>query len=163
MMKIKLNNGDIALVDKEDYEKLNKWKWKVNNHGYVCRSAHPPGSRKTINIYMHRFIINPPDGLVVDHVNRNPLDNRRCNLRLATRSQNQGNRKMQKNNKSGYHGVNYSKMMGKWRAEIKTYDKRRHLGFYGNIEDAAKAYDDAAIEYFGEFARLNFPERKECI
>jgi hypothetical protein len=97
------------------------------------------------------------ENYVVDHINRNPLDNRRCNLRYATYQQNTINRKAQKNNKSGYRGVSLYKNRNycKWRARIKVNEKSIYIGYYKNKIDAAKAYNKAAKKYFGDFAVLN--------
>lgn len=100
--------------------------------------------------------MQPEDGFWVDHINGDTLDNRRSNLRLCTVSGNNHNRMKSKNNTSGYKGVSWLKQNQKWRAYIKVNSKDKHLGCYLDKEDAARAYDKAAKEYFGEFARLNF-------
>jgi len=107
---------------------------------------------------MHRLILNPPAGITIDHINGNGLDNRRENLRLAGRGQNQCNRGKQSNNTSGFKGVTWHKNLNKWEAGISISGKRYHVGFYKTPEAAARAYDDAAKKYHGEFARLNFPK-----
>ena len=95
---------------------------------------------------------------VVDHINHDPLDNHRHNLRLATRSQNAANVGPYANNTSGYKGVDFNQ--GKWRARITQHGKRHFLGTFDTAEEAARAYDSKALELFGEFASLNFPEEK---
>ena len=112
-----------------------------------------------MTVRMHREIMNAPAGLLVDHKNRNPLDNRRANLRLATHSQNMQNRgKFRSNATSQFIGVCLVKKTGKWKAQIKHQKKYIFLGEFDSEIDAAKAYDAAAIKYHGEFARLNFQE-----
>jgi len=105
---------------------------------------------------MHRLIMDAPDGTDVDHRNMDRVDNRRSNLRLATRAENLRNQGLSRNNTSGFKGV--SRLDGKWRAEIRVKWKLIYLGLFDDKVEAARAYDTAAKEHFGEFARLNFPE-----
>lgn len=106
-------------------------------------------------IYMHRQILNPGQGLEVDHINGNKLDNRRCNLRPATHSQNGMNRGARRGTSTGLKGVCFSKQKGKFHAVIHAGRKKNHIGFFLTAEAAKAAYDKAAIEKHGEFARLN--------
>jgi len=110
---------------------------------------------------MHRVIMRAPKGVMCDHRNHNGLDNRKSNLRLCTSAQNQYNKKPKKDCASKYKGVVRRKDCKKWRAKIGFKGKRIHLGYFDDEMDAAMAYDDKAIELFGEFAYLNFPERIE--
>lgn len=103
---------------------------------------------------MHRLILNAPDHVRVDHRNGDGLDNRRDNLRYATTSQNCGNQRVGRNNTSGYKGVT-PRPSGKWRARIMYQRQCQHLGEYETKEDAARAYNEAALRLFGPFARLN--------
>ena len=107
---------------------------------------------------MHRFIMKPKSNEYVDHINGDKLDNRKENLRICTKKENQRNQKVRKDNTSGYKGV--ALMAGKyWRAYITSGGSRqKHLGNFKTKEEAARAYDEKAKEYFGEFARLNFPK-----
>ena len=102
---------------------------------------------------MHRVILNAPPGREVDHINRNGLDNRRSNLRLATHAQNEAN----KPPRGEYKGAYWCKKSGRWRASIRVDGRLRHMGRFATREEAARVYDDAALEAFGEFAYLNFP------
>lgn len=124
-----------ALVSNVDYKELSKYKWFLGKNGYPARNVGRP-SLSPIRIYMHRVILGFPD-LEVDHINRNRLDNRRENLRTATRSQNAHNTGPQINNTSGYRGVYWYKAYKKWEADIKVQGKKIKLGYFKDIEDAA--------------------------
>ncbi len=155
--KIPLTQGYFALVDADDYEKLSQYKWHVNRKGdmlYACRSE------KGKKIKMHRQILNAPPGMHCDHINHNGLDNRKANLRLCTPQQNACNRRPLERT-SKYKGVHWDSLSRKWRAEIKHNGRTIHIGFYDYEQDAAIAYDDYAIELFGEFAWLNHQNRPE--
>ena len=157
MKEIHLSKGQIAIVDDQDFEELSNFKWSAcydpkTKTYYAVRSIYTPkrGSRK-----MHREILKVTDPTIkVDHQNGNTLDNRRTNIRVATTSQNGGNRKLNSNNTSGLMGVGYH--LGKYRARIQVNGKRICLGSFDTAEEAAKVRDNAALEYFGEFAKLNF-------
>ena len=160
MKIIKINRGLKTLVDDEDYEYLCKTKWHVDREGYVRRSAIINGTRKTVLI--HRFILKAKKEISVDHINGNRLDNRKANLRLCTVSQNKMNVGKNKNNKSGYKGIWWDKVAKKWAAGIERNYKSKWLGYFLIKEDAARAYNKAAIEYHGEFANINiFPGESE--
>lgn len=154
---IPLTQNKYALVDKEDFEWLNQWKWYYA-HGYAVRSDYSNG-RPPRQVKMHRQIMGEPEGLEIDHKNTDRLDNRHENLRIATKNQNQQNARIPKNNISGYKGVSWCSQLGKWRAylQVKIDDKKKavYLGCYENPVEGAKAYNRAALEYFGEFARIN--------
>lgn len=137
MKRIKLNKGFVALVDDSDFEYLNQWKW-FEHHGYAVRTKRI-GLRKfnkISEIYMHRLINQTSEGFDTDHINRNKLDNRRCNLRTVTRSQNQFNRGNPINNTSGYKGVGWDKEHQKWVSRIKVNGKKIFLGRYNSLQGA---------------------------
>jgi AP2 domain-containing protein/HNH endonuclease len=104
---------------------------------------------------LHRLIMNAPADKEVDHINGDTLDNRRCNLRICSHKENLRNQKLPKNSKSGYKGVTWYKRIKKWRSHIRLNKKQIHLGYFDDIKLAANAYNEAAIKYFGEFAKLN--------
>jgi len=152
MKEIKLPQGKTTIVDDENYEWLNQWKWHCNTNGYVMRTVRTNKVRR--NIIMHRVILklNSTD-VETDHINRNKLDNRRANLRIATRSQNNTNKDAR--GKSKYLGVYFTD--GKYPcAQVRFNGKKYYLGLFKTEEDAAKAYDKKALELYGEFANLNF-------
>lgn len=157
--EIELSKGKIALVSAEDYDRLNKVKWYALNYGNgTFAAARGGGGGLTI---MHREILGDiPEGFEVDHINGDSLDNRRENLRICTHSQNRKNNKKYKTNTSGFMGVYWRSNRRKWVAMIYVDGKRRYLGHYDAPEEAAVAYDEAAIRLHGEFATLNFQSER---
>jgi hypothetical protein len=154
-VEIPLTRGLVAVVDAEDVERVlaaGKWQALVGDHTtYAQRNVYEQGQRRTV--LLHTFLTGWPR---VDHRDGNGLNNRRSNLRPATARQNMQNRRIQSNNTSGYKGV--GRQWNRWRATIQIDGRQVHLGTFGDPADAARAYDAAAREHFGEFARLNFPE-----
>ncbi len=159
MKQIQLTKNKVALVDDIDYDSLIEIaSWYAssdhNNGTYYVRGQHRT-LKKEVSI--HNIILNPPKGYIVDHIDGDPLNNQRSNLRLATISQNNRNvRKRKTPSSSGYKGVSKTKKQTKWYASIKFNKKSYNLGLYDLEEDAAKAYDKKALEFFGEFANINF-------
>lgn len=152
--KIPLTQGKFALVDDEDYEWLSRWKWCAAKGGSTFYATRSPGKRNT-TITMHRLIMGVSIKQLIDHINGNGLDNRRRNLRPATKAQNMMNRGPQRGNKSGYKGVHLDVASGKWIAIIKYDGRNKALGRFNTKEQAAQAYNEAAAENFGPFAWLN--------
>lgn len=152
MKEIPLTQGRVTLVDDDDYEYLSQWKWYFSTEGYAVR--HEEGKGTTI--LMHREIIKTPRDKQTDHINGNGLDNQKKNLRICTGAENQHNARLRKDNTSGFKGVYFYTDARKWRATISINQTRRVLGTFLNKIDAAIAYDVAAKEYFGEFAKTNF-------
>jgi hypothetical protein len=148
------NNENLVMVDDEDYPILSRYTWNIDPKGYVVTNLN-----KT-TIRMHRFILNPPKDMQIDHINGIKHDNRKCNLRLATNTQNQRNTfKRKRETSSKYKGVHWRKDMGKWASRIAYEGKRIYLGYYDDETEAAEAYNMKALELFGEFANLNKIER----
>lgn len=153
MRKIPLTKDKSAIVDDEDFEWLIQYNWKYSR-GYAIYREYlgkkPNGiTRWGKTIMMHRLVNNTPNGMDTDHINRNTLDNRKKNLRTTTRSQNMANARGQIGKSSKYKGVYLDR--GMWRAAI----QHKKLGYFKDEISAVKAYNKAAIEAFGEFARLN--------
>lgn len=135
-----------ALIDLDDVDKVRDIKWSLDGYGYAIGST--PKRQK-----IHRLIMDCTSNMEVDHINGNPLDNRKSNLRICNHQQNIMNIGMYKHNKSGHKGVSWFKTRNKWRAVI-TYDgKQIHLGYYDNLEEAVEARKQAEIEYFGKYRR----------
>ncbi len=152
MKEIKLTQGKVALVDDEDFERINQFKWyahKIREMWYATRSS--------TRFYMHRVIMNAPSGMLVDHKDRDGLNNQKYNLRVTTNAKNLWNQGKHKDNTSGYKGVSFDKKSKKWLVQIRVNDgNARHLGYFDTVEEGAHAYDRAAKELHGEFAYLNF-------
>jgi len=149
---IPLAEGFYAYVDAADYEWLSQWQWHMASGGYAARSV------KGRQIFMHREIMQPPEGMVVDHVDGNKANNCRFNLRVCTRRENQGNLPKQRGTHSRFKGVSYNKRRDRYFAQCDFGGKHRWLGFFDDEVEAARAYDHAAVEECGEFARVNFPQ-----
>jgi hypothetical protein len=139
-----------ALVDEADYEWLMGYKWRVARAG-ACGAPYAGRSERGHLVFMHRQIMNPPQGKVVDHKNGNSLDNRRCNLRICDRAQNAHNQRGRSGRKSRFVGV--SPHGDKWLAQV----GKRYVGIFEDEMEAAKARDRKAREIYGEHAWLNFP------
>lgn len=152
MKIIPLTQNRFALVDNEDYKKLSKQKWCVSS-GYAVYGRSK--GKNPLHFKMHRIIMNAKKGEDIDHIDGNRLNNQKSNLRIADRTQNQMNRKIQVNNKSGYKGVTWCKRTNKWIVQIRVKTKTKFLGYYNDKKEAGKIYNENAIKYFGEFARLN--------
>jgi hypothetical protein len=154
MKFIPLTQGKEAIVDDEDFEWLSQYNWYFND-GYACREIRVAKKRLGYT-RMHRDIMGNPVRRMVDHANRNGLDNRRCNLRLATKGQNNANAAKRDSVHSQFKGV--SKCNGRkkpWIARASLSGKPRTIGFFATEEEAAIAYNVAAQLFYGEFARLN--------
>lgn len=150
MRRIKLTHGAYAFIDDEDFNKLSKNRWHLTVGGYV-RSAQTGNNSK--KILMHREIMGAKKGQFIDHINGNPLDNRKENLRFCTHAENRLNNKMPITNSTGFKGIYFQD--NKWTVRIKVRHKQIYLGRYSSKLDAAKAYQLAAHNLLGAFARGN--------
>jgi len=150
MKQIPLTKGKFAIVDDEDFEYLNRWKWHINTKGYAVRKVYIGSGHKNRvgkNFYIHTLVNKTPDNMQTDHINRNKLDNRKVNLRTVDNQKNHFNMPLFKNNKSGYAGVCWFKRDGNWHAQITLNYKKIHLGYFNNLVDAVAARKDAERKY----------------
>lgn len=158
IMPIPLTQGLFALVDGEDYVWLSKYKWyaikQKNGDYYARRNTGKSSKRRTV--YMHRDIMNTPQGEYTDHRSHYGLDNRKYNLRFCTHRQNHQNQQVGYGGTSKYKGVSWNKQIKKWQVQIMHDNQRIYLGLFDNELDAGLTYDAKAIELFGEFANTNF-------
>ncbi len=143
------------LIDIEDFELINNYKWCISKQRKTYYAYAKSINYLSDSISMHRLIMNFPDELQVDHKNHNGLDNRKCNLRIGTNQQNNSNKGIQSNNKSGYKGVHFNIKVQKYETYINVNKKKIKGGFYDNIIEAALKYNEMAKIYHGEFAFLN--------
>jgi hypothetical protein len=154
--EIPLSQGKVALVDAEDYEYLNQFKWHARTDGkrfYVTRTIYKSGNFSKIQ--MHRLIMNPLERMYIDHINSDGLDNRKCNLRICNQAQNSMNSRKLIKTHSQFKGIHLDKRYNCWIARIGISYKRKYLGQFKNEIAAALAYNEAAKKYYGEFAKLN--------
>jgi len=153
MKRIKLTGNKFALVDDQDFELLNQWKWYAHKDGntyYAIRGVWK--DNKVFRFFMHREILDLKykDGKITDHINRNGLDNRKTNLRIVTKAENCRNHTKFSTNTSGYTGVSWHKVIKKWQSQIRAGGKKINLGYYNNIKDAVGARKQGEIRYWGE-------------
>ena len=153
-MKIPLTQGYFAEVDDEDYEKVNQHSW------YASIEEHTVYARSEQGGSMHRLILSLKKGdkREADHRDGNGLNNRRYNLRICSRQQNCYNKRPQQGGTSRFKGVSWSRKVNKWQAYIGFNNKGIYLGYYSDQQVAAIRYDMAAIYFFGQFARINYPD-----
>lgn len=155
--KIPLTQGKYATVDDDVYEWASRHKWYAHRSGktfYAVRNVGKYPHQR--HLHLHREIMNPHDGTLVDHADGDGLNCTRANMRLASQAENTRNRGRNINNTSGFKGVYWRGERGKWYAKIMVNGKFVYLGSSSRLEDAARIYDVAAIKYFGEFAKTNF-------
>lgn len=158
MKEIPLTKNQLAIVDNEDFESLTQYKWYAlydeEAHTWYAYCHIGKGNNRIIR-GMHVLIMNPINGKLIDHRDRNGLHNYRSNLRPCTRSQNKANSAVHVNSVSGFKGVSLDSRYGIWQAKIKVNQKAIWLGEYKTPLEAAVVYDTAALKYFGEFALTN--------
>ena len=154
MREIPLTDGKVALVDDEDYDWISQWCWRFYDlaGGYAARVEN---SRW---ILMHRVIMQAGKGVLIGHRNGNTLDNRRANLYRADRSSAGSQQRIRAGGKSRHKGVVWDAASKRWRALVKVRGRRMHLGYFEDEDEAARAYDAAALQHFGPAATTNFKE-----
>jgi len=159
---LRMSQPKYAKADPADYKRLKGYEWfaqKGSRNFYAVRQVgRSKGKRKTL-IFLHKEIIDVPEGMVTDHINHDAMDNRRANLRAATHSQNACHTKKHSGvSRSKYKGIFWQKKQKKWVARIMFDGNRIYLGCFKDEIEAAKAYDKAARKYHKEFACFNFPD-----
>lgn len=161
MREVPVHPGIVALIDDADYERLSQYSWYVSAKGYALSTKRVSGTKT--HLRMHRLVLAVPPGMQVDHINGMRLDNRRCNLRVATHAQNLQNRggHLRRGRKtSRFKGVCFDPKRSKWVAQIGAQGRRVPLGRFDDEEAAARAYDAAATTLHDEWARTNFESAK---
>ena len=141
--------GKYIFLDNEDFGKVNQYKWYYESGYATNKSWLKP------KIRIHQLILKSKNNKEIDHINGNGLDNRKCNLRLVSHKNNSINRKINKNNSSGFKGVSFKKDIHKWQSSIRVNYKIIYLGYFKTAKEGAIAYNQAALKYFGQYARLN--------
>ena len=152
---VPLTQGLVAVIDAEHAHLVEGENWfacRNRNAFYACRNSPTKGGKRG-RIYMHRVLLEAPDGLYADHIDGDGLNNRSRNLRLATLTENSRNRRTCSANTSGFKGVRWDKRKAKWLSRIWAEGKRAHLGYFDTPEEAHAAYCAASEEYHGEFGR----------
>jgi len=144
------NVRDYTIIDVEDYEKVKNFRWSINKKGYVRSSK-----RGDTRFMLHCLILKLPCNKYPDHIDQNPLNNRKLNLRVCTHQQNCFNQGLSSQNTSGFKGVSRDNLCKKWKAQIRINNELKYLGNFEKKVDAAIAYNVAATKYCGEFAHLN--------
>lgn len=155
---IALTQGQFAIVDDDDFEWLNQWRWWAwkTRAGFYARRKVAAGKYKRRVVNMHRLLVNGLESWqLVDHIDRNPLNNQRANLRACTIGQNRANSRLENRNTSGYKGVSWNKRSAKWQAYAKKDGKMIYLGYFSTALEAAFKYDEKARQLFGDFALTN--------
>ena len=148
-----LNDNGRFLIDYEDYERIKDYRWFMDKNGYAIATI---GGRKE---QLHRIIMNCPKDMIIDHINRDPSDNRKQNLRICTQSENLRNISVKSNNTSGVTGVSFDKKSSKWSVRIKVGGRRLNLGFFDSFEEAVRIRTEAELKYFGEFSPKYYEEK----
>lgn len=160
VVEVQLSRGLVTWIDAEDFDRVSQFKWQATrgtSTDYARRGLRISGKKQFV--LLHRFLLNAPCNVDVDHINHHGLDNRKSNLRLCTSSENSRNRQKPKGCSSEFKGVG-KRQWGKcvlWEAKI-YIDKKRHTKSFKTELEAAQWYDEMAREHFGEFAKLNFPD-----
>ena len=155
---VPLSQGKFAIVDAEGWEKVKNYKWCYGGgprNGYALKAIWDKRSKKRSTTTMHRFLFEDTLGKDIDHINGDKLDNRYSNLRLCEKHENLKNRGKNKNNTSGFKGVTWNKIAKKWMAQIMVEGKYKYLGVFADKEEAARAYNEAAVKLHNQFANIN--------
>jgi hypothetical protein len=159
MRKLPITKGHFTIVDDDDFERVCIFRWCYYGDGYAARGYRENGKVRIVRLH-HMIIGNPRPGFLVDHINGNRLDNRKSNLRFVTNQQNIFNSQKRQliisgGNSSKYKGVTWMTDSNKWRNRITLGGREFHLGVFESEQEAALAYNQAAIKFYGEYSKLN--------
>jgi hypothetical protein len=155
-IEIPLTQGKVALIDDEDFERVNQFKWcALKTRGGKFYAERKENGQ---HVYLHRFLMDAPADMEVDHIDHNRLNCQKHNMRLATNAGNAKNAVKHRDNTSGFKGVSFNKGCGKYQSQIRADGVRHFLGYYDDPTEAARAYDAAARKLHGDFAVANFPQ-----
>ena len=160
MKIIYTNKGEEIFVDDEDYEELNSFTWYVLNNGYAMRTPRKGHHKRML---MHRLIMDCPNGMFVDHINHDKLDNQKQNLRICTRIENCQNKNVPANNTSGVVGVTWHEYTRNWEVGIKINKEHIYLGVFEDFDEAVKIRKEAEEKYYGEFRNVDMKIDEEVI
>lgn len=164
MITLTLSNGMPTTIGDEDLALVLPYRWHADvREGLTYAVAVVRVASRKRKIYMHRLITGGPRDVRIDHIDGNGLNNVRTNLRPSTNTENARNTRLARNNTSGFKGVYWYRRDGCWRAQIMVDRRCLHLGYFATAEQAAEAYDAAAVRYFGAFARTNASLRAEAM
>lgn len=154
-MRYVVANNDSFIFDKHDLPLIIAHRWYIDRNGYAATKIKAKTFRLT------RLLLSPDNNTYIDHINGNPRDNCKSNLRLSTFTENQRNMRLPSHNSTGYKSVSFRRDRNKYRACISVGNKTKHIGYFDSAENAALAYDDTARQVFGSYACLNFPKEEE--
>ncbi len=161
MRKIELTQGQFAVIDDDDYDRISSHKWYAKKNNVKCKVVYYAATNITIlgkrtTIRMHQFILgSSPNGKEIDHADGNTLNNQKHNLRFCTRTQNLYNAIGSPYSATKHKGITFNNKSNMYRVRISINGKSTHIGCFKKIEDAICVYNNAALKYHGEFARLN--------
>lgn len=158
MKPIPLTQGKVAWVDDDDYAELSQFNWHYIKAGYALRTGLLSRGEKHLPVYLHRQIMQPPDGFEVDHINGDKLLNIRQNLRVVTRRQNTMNKGLSSVNTSGHKGIHWCEQRRRWVARIGLNNRTINLGRFRSLDDAIAAKTAAIKKYHGEFGRQDWSD-----
>jgi hypothetical protein len=161
--QIPLTQGKVAIIDDEDFERVARIKWCYSkSHGYASGKIPYEDGTYSKAILMHRYLLNVPKDKVTDHINLDKLDNRKANLRICTRGENNRNMKIRSTNKSGYKGV-YPHYTGRFQVHVRHEGKSNYVGLFDDPEEAALFYNFWAFDLHGEYANVNDRNGKKSV
>ena len=153
--RVYFNDGSFFVIDTQDLPAVSQFTWFLGKRGYPVAHASRKSSTPNKTFPLHRYLMNPEDGYDIDHITGDKMDNRRSNLRVCTHQENMFNQTLKSSNKTGFCGVSKNRRTGTYEAYLHINGSKKYLGMYSSAEEAARVRDEAAMLYYGEYARLN--------